>query len=495
MGGNRCNASCEDDVECSFAAMGCERSVIDAELTRAGGSMPWWDLRDALVAQHRLSVKPATPASRASNKHLDALALAAIPDEYLSLEDELVSLRRATPREAAIVGAVAESAVDFSISAGTTTRNNVLADTTWPGWGVAIDDALTAAGGQLTWRRLRNDVVTRYLNLLSMRCGESRKRDQSVPPNKKLLGAQVLVQIPSEYLSRVDALVRLPNGCDRKRRLVETSAASTAAKDVAVGNVSTSPQIADSVCIFDAVTATEPRPPAKRPRLDARPPLVLVGDMAPPGTAWKYVVRDETQRCYAGHLSGAVTQTRTLFGVVDKGTPWKRTGPRWTAWMVAPPCSCVYGYGGLRVNATPFPEWMQDIMREVMPLCGLSNPSSWPNSCNLNRYDDGWGSVGWHADDEKLFQGKHRDCLILSLSLGQTRSFSVRTWYDGGWEDSFTLADGDLCTMEGMFQKHYQHAILKEYEGGVRPRINLTWRWIVAHESGCAAAAAQNSVT
>eukprot|EP00971_Amphidinium_carterae_P050705 998363-Amphidinium_carterae.1 len=26
--------------------------------------------------------------------------------------------------------------------------------------------------------------------------------------------------------------------------------------------------------------------------------------------------------------------------------------------------------------------------------------------------------VGWHADNEKLFQGKFRDCRIISLSLG-----------------------------------------------------------------------------
>ena len=37
---------------------------------------------------------------------------------------------------------------------------------------------------------------------------------------------------------------------------------------------------------------------------------------------------------------------------------------------------------------------------------------------------DGAMSVGWHADDERLFQGKASDIRIISLSLGCTRRFS-----------------------------------------------------------------------
>ncbi len=43
------------------------------------------------------------------------------------------------------------------------------------------------------------------------------------------------------------------------------------------------------------------------------------------------------------------------------------------------------------------------VMQVVMPLCGLS-PCEMPDSCNLNFYDDGGASIGWHADDEQLFQ-------------------------------------------------------------------------------------------
>merc|ERR1711924_161503 len=98
------------------------------------------------------------------------------------------------------------------------------------------------------------------------------------------------------------------------------------------------------------------------------------------------------------------------------------------------------------------------------------------------------GSVGWHADDERLFQGYYQDCLIVSLSLGQARSFSLRTRCHGGWEENILLESGDLCTMEGMTQRYYQHAALKSYETNLQPRLNLTWRWVVAHDGRCSLA-------
>ena len=40
--------------------------------------------------------------------------------------------------------------------------------------------------------------------------------------------------------------------------------------------------------------------------------------------------------------------------------------------------------------------------------------------------------------------------------------------------------NGDLCTMEGRFQRHYLHAVPKE-PSVKEARINLTWRWITKH--------------
>lgn len=162
--------------------------------------------------------------------------------------------------------------------------------------------------------------------------------------------------------------------------------------------------------------------------------------------------------------------------------------PRKTAWMSEAPCNCKYGYGGMQIDAQPWPLWMSEVMAEVMPLCGIKQQAAWPNSCNLNLYEDGGHSVAWHADNEPLFQGKYQDCPIISLSLGEARRFELKAPNpvrgERGIFVRLQLEDGDLCTMEGMMQKHYQHTVPRENKK-IGPRINLTWRWLVQHSPGC----------
>merc|ERR1712087_601886 len=110
------------------------------------------------------------------------------------------------------------------------------------------------------------------------------------------------------------------------------------------------------------------------------------------------------------------------------------------------------------------------------------------NSCNLNLYEGGGMSVGWHSDDEALFQARFRDARIISLSLGVRRTFELRlNWPEERELSEFRLGlgDGDLCSMEGMLQKHTQHRVPPEPFAGSAARINLTWRWIVKHGPKC----------
>eukprot|EP00930_Biecheleria_cincta_P086261 TRINITY_DN75583_c0_g1_i1.p1 TRINITY_DN75583_c0_g1~~TRINITY_DN75583_c0_g1_i1.p1 ORF type:complete len:378 (+),score=29.31 TRINITY_DN75583_c0_g1_i1:32-1165(+) len=211
---------------------------------------------------------------------------------------------------------------------------------------------------------------------------------------------------------------------------------------------------------------------------------------------WEYPLMDEHRRCFAGVLRGAVPESKRaeLWEKVFSGTPWEQPMQTWgpmprkTAWMSDSPCSCKYGYGGMQIAPIPFPPWMHDIMEMLMPLCGLRDRSEWPNSCNLNLYENQDHSVSWHADNEKLFNGKFQDCPIISLSLGQERCFEFKA--PGIPEDSqkfnhqLQLRDGDLCTMEGMFQKYYQHRVPRT-DKQVKARINITWRWLVEHFFEC----------
>lgn len=212
---------------------------------------------------------------------------------------------------------------------------------------------------------------------------------------------------------------------------------------------------------------------------------------------WEYPLMDESRRSFVGVLRCPFSQSerQAFFEWARDGTSWLQPDsrgipmPRKTAWMVSSSCSCQYRYGGVEVPAVEFPPWMLRLMALVMPYCGFTKRAEWPDSCNLNLYEDGGMSVGWHSDDERLFQGTVQDICIVSLSLGMERKFELRANWPATGEVSFhnlVLGDGDICTMEGMLQKHYQHRVPKE-ERIDRPRINLTWRWVVKHNPRCSA--------
>lgn len=137
------------------------------------------------------------------------------------------------------------------------------------------------------------------------------------------------------------------------------------------------------------------------------------------------------------------------------------------------------------------------------------------NSVNLNYYPMG-GGVGYHADDEFLFDGLNQSILIVSLSLcarnhevgghDGERIFQVKRkrrnidtdkgevrCVEGGTISEITLHHGDIMTMEGMFQKCYLHSVWPgddvenvhiDYDRCHGQRINLTWRTIVRHLDG-----------
>ena len=98
--------------------------------------------------------------------------------------------------------------------------------------------------------------------------------------------------------------------------------------------------------------------------------------------------------------------------------------------------------------------------------------------------------MAWHSDSEVLFQGTHHAIRIVSLSLGDSRTFQVRGNRKGGPHVSQLLMDGDLCLMDGWFQKYFQHSVPKDF-GAKEERFNLTWRWMRQHKESCRASAAE----
>ena len=61
-----------------------------------------------------------------------------------------------------------------------------------------------------------------------------------------------------------------------------------------------------------------------------------------------------------------------------------------------------------------------------MPACCMPITEEWPDSCNANLYEQPSDAAGYHADDEDLLQGATEEITIVSLSLGVTRTFSIK---------------------------------------------------------------------
>jgi len=225
--------------------------------------------------------------------------------------------------------------------------------------------------------------------------------------------------------------------------------------------------------------------------------------------SWEPLLRDPTCRSFAALCKRAVPQELAWqwFHTLRSQLPWQdpsdanyqadgKTIPRRTIFTVQPGCGCVYKYSGVKVAPFPEPSFVADIRRRCVELAGLSDQDQ-PNSCNINLYRDGHDSVGWHTDDEELFEGQYNDMCILSLSLGASRTFQVKRQQSkavqgnaagrkGPVTASVSVGHGDLCTMEGRFQRYYLHCVPKEPHI-TEPRINLTWRWITKHNhaDGC----------
>lgn len=256
---------------------------------------------------------------------------------------------------------------------------------------------------------------------------------------------------------------------------------------------------------FSEEVLTKP-PPPKGPRpgallQQARWPDFLVGQRAP-NVPWEYVLED--RGCFAASLPAE--KVASLLGNVENkawGTYWVKrvtegiealggfdrpSGPlgviaRGTKWLVKEGCSCPYRYSGMEVDAHPFPPWMDDLLEQVMSLCGLRE-EEWPNACNVNLYV-GTDGLSWHADDEPLMETEDGNCCIISLSLGQERPFQLKPNESQDATHQLILGGGALCTMEGQTQRLYQHRVLKGRGSGGAFRINLTWRWITRHHRRC----------
>ena len=145
------------------------------------------------------------------------------------------------------------------------------------------------------------------------------------------------------------------------------------------------------------------------------------------------------------------------------------TTRRKVAWVGDPQCS--YTYSGIKRNPQ---SWTPELLSIKTKLEGFTQSEF--NSCLLNFYHDGADGMGWHSDDEKELDAQSP---IASLSLGSTRKFAFRHKKEKSTISLF-LENGSALIMNAPTQQFWQHALLKTKTVHT-PRINLTFRKIIAH--------------
>eukprot|EP00933_Yihiella_yeosuensis_P018996 TRINITY_DN15457_c0_g3_i2.p1 TRINITY_DN15457_c0_g3~~TRINITY_DN15457_c0_g3_i2.p1 ORF type:complete len:642 (+),score=102.76 TRINITY_DN15457_c0_g3_i2:112-2037(+) len=206
--------------------------------------------------------------------------------------------------------------------------------------------------------------------------------------------------------------------------------------------------------------------------------------------SWKPVIHDDHRRSFVSQRKKAFTvETLQNWWKVLKGKiSWSRpsnaesgfTLPRSCCWLTRGNCKDEFEYAGITFKPHKMEQWFLEITDKVCRTCGLKER---PNNCTANLYNDGKQYFNWHTDEKSLGDGKNRDTLVVSLSLGATRSFEIRPKDDPFEETKLDLEDGDLLVMEGLTQKHYKHRIVAD-DTVKGARINLTWRWTVNHSTG-----------
>ncbi len=133
-----------------------------------------------------------------------------------------------------------------------------------------------------------------------------------------------------------------------------------------------------------------------------------------------------------------------------------------------------YSYSGIRLKPLPWPDALLAIKRQVESISQHNF-----NSVLANYYRDGNDSVDWHSDDEPELGEQP---VIASLSLGATRTFTLKHRYDKTIaQQKIQLHHGSLLVMSGHTQSHWLHRVAKEKHVDTA-RINLTFRQIKVNE-------------
>tara|TARA_Y100000589_G_C27157181_1_gene631290 strand:+ start:978 stop:1577 length:600 start_codon:yes stop_codon:yes gene_type:complete len=127
-------------------------------------------------------------------------------------------------------------------------------------------------------------------------------------------------------------------------------------------------------------------------------------------------------------------------------------------------------YSNINFEAKAMTSTLEDIRRKIE-----KETNTLYNSVLMNLYRDGNDSMGWHSDDENIY---NHTSPIASLSLGGSRwmKFKKKTKKGLGKKTlKLKLKSGDLLIMKYPTQELLKHSIPKSLTD-IEARINLTFR-------------------
>jgi len=156
-------------------------------------------------------------------------------------------------------------------------------------------------------------------------------------------------------------------------------------------------------------------------------------------------------------------------------TPWRQDPikifgrtvlqPRFTAWMGD--AGVTYRYSGLTLEPISWSQPVREVKDRIEAEYGYKF-----NSALLNYYRDGQDSMGWHRDNEPELG---EEPAIASLSLGESRVFKMRHYFNKSLNIDLNLEHGDLLIMAGPMQAYWEHSLPKTARPK-GPRVNITFR-------------------
>jgi len=181
----------------------------------------------------------------------------------------------------------------------------------------------------------------------------------------------------------------------------------------------------------------------------------------------------------------SVNNTKEMMEFIRDNTIWEERDPNHlVAWYTDLPCTCEYEYDkGNPQPSRQMPDWLKELRDHMMVQLNIAEDNP-PNSVNMNWYKNGKAGIGAHSDDEDLFLSLYKPAKIISFTLGAERPFEIWKYDLSEKKKEVVLPNGSYMTMESMFQRNYKHAI-PCVEEEFPPRLNITWRYVRMHTSGC----------